>query len=48
MTYLLGAGQLDLSIGANLTLSSVVAAMTIVSLAGTLDEVAAGDYPNLA
>ena len=47
MTYLLGAGQLDLSIGANLTLSSVLAAMTIVSLAGTLDEVAAGDYPNL-
>lgn len=48
MTYLLGAGQLDLSIGANLTLSSVLAAMTIVSLAGTPDEVAAGEYPNLA
>src|SRR5215469_9756893 len=30
MAYLLGAGQLDLSVGSNLTLSSVLAAKTIV------------------
>ena len=48
MAYLLGARQLDLSIGANLTLSSVLAAKTIVALAGTPDQVAAGDYPDLA
>ena len=48
MSYLLGAGQLDLSIGSNLTLSSVLAARTVVTLAGTPDQVAAGVYPNLA
>jgi ribose transport system permease protein len=48
MSYLLGAGQLDLSIGSNLTLASVLAARTITALAGTPDEVAAGEYPHLA
>lgn len=48
MTYLLGARQLDLSVGANLTLSSVLAAKTIVGLAGTPAEVSAGEYPHLA
>lgn len=47
MSFLLGAGQLDLSIGSNLTLASVLAAMTITSLAGTPEQVAAGEYPNL-
>jgi ribose transport system permease protein len=48
MTFLLGARQLDLSVGSNLTLSSVLAAKTIVSLSGTPDQVAAGEYPDLA
>jgi ribose transport system permease protein len=47
MSFLLGAGQLDLSIGSNLTLASVLAALTITSLAGTPDQVSAGEYPNL-
>lgn len=47
MTFLLGARQLDLSIGSNVILSSVVGAKTITGLAGTSAEVAAGDYPNL-
>jgi ribose transport system permease protein len=47
MSFLLGAGQLDLSIGSNLTLASVLAALTITSLAGTPEQVSAGEYPNL-
>jgi ribose transport system permease protein len=47
MSFLLGAGQLDLSVGSNLTLASVLAARTITALAGTPDQVTAGDYPNL-
>ena len=48
MTYLLGAGQLDLSIGSNVLLSSVVAARVITSLGGSTDQIAAGTYPHLA
>ena len=48
MTYLIGAGQLDLSIGSNLIVSSVLAANTIVTVAGTPDQVATGVYPNFA
>jgi ribose transport system permease protein len=47
MTFLIGAGQLDLSIGFSLILSSVLAAKTMVALGGTTAQVAAGDYPNL-
>src|SRR5262245_22857524 len=47
MTYLLGAGQLDLSIGSNVLLSSVVAARVMTSLGGTTNQIAAGDYPHL-
>jgi ribose transport system permease protein len=47
MTYLLGAGQLDLSIGSNLLLCSVVAAKVITSLGGTTAEISAGNYPHL-
>ena len=47
MTYLIGAGQLDLSIGSNLILCSVFSARAIVGLAGTPEEVANGVYPNL-
>lgn len=48
MTFLLGARHLDLSIGSNVVLSSVLAAKTITVLAGTPDQVAMGEYPNLA
>ena len=46
-TLLLGARELDLSIGANLVLASVVAGDTIQALAGTPQQVAAGVYPHL-
>jgi len=45
--YLLGAGQLDISIGSNITLSSILCGKTVVALAGSPAEVAAGIYPNL-
>lgn len=48
MTFLLGARQLDLSIGSNVVLTSVLAAKTITALAGTPEEIAVGEYPNLA
>lgn len=46
-TYLLGAGLLDLSIGANLILSSVVAAKVMVAVAGSAEQVSQGIYPHL-
>ena len=48
MTFLIGAGHLDLSIGYSLILSSVVAAKVMVAVGGTPEQVAAGQYPNLA
>src|SRR5438552_3289150 len=48
MTFLIGAGHLDLSVGYNLILSSVLAAKTMVALGGTAQEVQSGAYPNLA
>lgn len=48
ITYILAAGELDLSIGSNVVLSSVVAAQVLVAVSGTYEEVRAGDYPNLA
>lgn len=47
MTFLLGAGELDLSIGANVILSSVVAAKVITALGGTPEAVLAGNYSNV-
>ncbi len=47
MTFLIGAGQLDLSVGFNVIMSSVIAAKVMVALGGTADQVAARDYPNL-
>jgi ribose transport system permease protein len=47
ITLILAAGELDLSIGANVVLSSVVAAQVLVALSGTTAEVSAGNYPNL-
>ena len=48
ITLVLAAGELDLSIGSNVVLSSVFAAKVLVSLSGTNDQVRAGDYPDLA
>jgi ribose transport system permease protein len=47
MTYLLAAGQLDLSVGANVIVSSVLSAKTLVALAGTPEQVSVGEYPHL-
>jgi ribose transport system permease protein len=47
MTYLIGAGHLDLSVGQSLILSSVLAAKVMVGVGGTPQQVAAGQYPNL-
>jgi ribose transport system permease protein len=48
ITFVLAAGELDLSIGSNVVLSAVVAAKVLVALSGTLDEVKVGNYPELA
>lgn len=47
MTFLIGAGHLDLSVGQSLILSSVLAAKVMVFVGGSPAEVAAGQYPNL-
>lgn len=47
MTYLIGAGHLDLSVGYNLILASVLASKTMVALGGTALEVQSGAYPRL-
>ena len=47
MTFLIGAGHLDLSVGQALILSSVFSAKVMVAVGGSHDQVAAGDYPNL-
>lgn len=47
MTFLIGAGNLDLSVGQSLILSSVLAAKVMVAVGGSPSEVAAGIYPNL-
>ena len=48
ITFVLAAGELDLSIGSNLILSSVVAAKVLVWLSGSPEQVSTGEYPNLA
>jgi ribose transport system permease protein len=47
MTFLIGAGHLDLSIGYSLILASVVGAKTMVALGGTSLQVQSGAYQNL-
>ena len=47
MTLLVGAGELDLSVGANIILSSVVGAEVMTSVGGSPEQVLAGDYPHL-
>lgn len=48
MTFLLGAGQLDLSIGANLVLASVVGARVVTTVGGSPAQISLGEYPELA
>lgn len=48
IALVLAAGEIDISIGSNLVLSSVVGAKVMVALAGTSQQVAAGTYPHLA
>lgn len=47
MTFLIGAGHLDLSVGYNLILASVLGAKVMVAVAGSTEQVAVGEYPNL-
>ncbi len=46
-TFELAAGQIDISLGANLVLSSVVGGEVIQHLGGTVGQVEEGDYPHL-
>ena len=48
MSFLLGAGELDISIGANIILASVVGGKIMVALAGSPSQVQLGEYPHLA
>jgi ribose transport system permease protein len=48
LALVLAAGEIDISIGSNLVLSSVVGAKVMVALAGTSQQVASGSYPHLA
>lgn len=48
MTFVIIARQIDLSVGAVLIFSSVIAAQACVALSGTPEQVARGEYPNLA
>lgn len=47
VALLIIAGGLDLSVGAVVVFSSVMSAKAIVALAGTAEEIARRDYPNL-
>lgn len=47
VSYLLAAGEIDLSIGTNLILSSVLAAKVIKLVAGTPEQAMRGEFPNL-
>ena len=47
VSYLLSAGEIDLSIGTNLILSSTLAAKTLKAVAGSPEQVMSGVYPYL-
>jgi ribose transport system permease protein len=47
-TLLLGAGLFDISLGANLILSSVLGGKVMVAVSGTVAQESAGHYPHLA
>lgn len=46
LAFVLGAGHIDLSVGANLVLSSVVSAKTVLAVSGGSAAAAAGQYAN--
>ena len=46
LAFVLGAGHIDLSVGANLVLASVVSAKTVLAVTGGSTAAAAGDYSN--
>ena len=48
VAFLLGAGELDISIGANIILSSVVGGKVMVALSGSPSQVAQSVFPHLA
>jgi ribose transport system permease protein len=48
IAMLLGAAELDISLGANVILSSVLGGKAMVAMSGTSAEVANGEYPQLA
>lgn len=47
LAYLLAAGELDLSVGTNIILSSTLAAKALKAVAGTPEQIMRGEYPNL-
>jgi len=47
MAYLLGAGELDLSVGTNIILSSTLAAKALKAFAGTPEQIMRGEYTHL-
>ena len=47
LAMLLGAGELDISVGANIILASVLGGKAMVAVAGTPEEVVQGIYPHL-
>ena len=47
VALVIGAGELDISLGANVVLSSVVGAKVCVWLSGSTEQVTAGTYPHL-
>lgn len=47
ISYLLGAGEIDLSVGTNIILSSTLAARTLKFISGTPEQVMRGEYPHL-
>ena len=48
VAMLLGAAELDISLGANVILSSVLGGKAMVAMSGSAADVANGDYPTLA
>lgn len=48
VTFVVTAGDFDLSVGTNLILSSTIAARVLKAVAGTPAQIANGEYPNLA
>lgn len=48
LTFVISSGHMDLSVGMNLILSSIVAAKVFKMVAGTTSQITSGEYPNMA